>query len=73
MVNRAMLRISREINLVADANKFSKPSMSRIAPFSEIDTIISDTGLGEEVQAKLCSLGCNLILGVAAQALLTPP
>ena len=62
MVNRAMLRISREIILVADASKFSKRSMSRIAPFSEIDTIISDTSLREEVQAKLRSLGCNLIL-----------
>jgi DeoR/GlpR family transcriptional regulator of sugar metabolism len=62
MVNRAMLRISREIILVADASKFSKRSMSRIAPFSEIDTVISDTGLRKEMQAKLRSLGCNLIL-----------
>jgi DeoR family transcriptional regulator of aga operon len=62
MVNRAMLRISREIILVVDASKFSKRSMTRIAPFSEIDTVISDTGLGEEIQAKLRALGCNLIL-----------
>jgi DeoR family transcriptional regulator of aga operon len=62
MVNRAMLRIAREIILVADASKFSKRSMSRIAPFSEIDTIISDTSLSEDIQAKLRSLGCNLIL-----------
>jgi DeoR family transcriptional regulator of aga operon len=39
MVNRAMLRISREIILVADASKFSIRSMSRIAPFSGIDSI----------------------------------
>jgi len=62
MVNRAMLRISREIILVADSSKFSKRSMTRIAPFSEIDTVISDTGLNEETQAKLRALGCNLIL-----------
>ena len=62
MVNRAMLRISREIILVADASKFAKRSMSRIAPFSEIDTIISDNSLREEMQTKLRSLGCNLIL-----------
>src|SRR6201996_7704854 len=62
MVNRAMLRIAREIILVADASKFSKRSMSRIAPFSEIDIVISDTRLREEVQGKLRSLGCNLIL-----------
>jgi DeoR/GlpR family transcriptional regulator of sugar metabolism len=62
MVNRAMLRISREIILVADASKFSRRSMSRIAPFAEIDTVISDISLGEEIQMKLRSQGCNLIL-----------
>jgi DeoR family transcriptional regulator of aga operon len=62
MVNRAMLRISREIILVADASKFSKRSMTRIAPFAEIDTVISDTSLDEEIQAKLRAMGCNLIL-----------
>jgi DeoR/GlpR family transcriptional regulator of sugar metabolism len=62
MVNRAMIRIAREIILVADASKFSKRSMSRIAPFSQVDTVISDTGLNEEVQQKLRAIGCNLIL-----------
>ncbi len=62
MVNKAMLRISREIILVADASKFSKRSMSRIVPFSEIDTVISDTSLSEEIQVKLRAQGCNLIL-----------
>jgi DeoR family transcriptional regulator, aga operon transcriptional repressor len=62
MVNRAMLRISREIILVADASKFSKRSMSRITSFSEIDTVISDCSLSEDIQAKLRSMGCNLIL-----------
>jgi len=62
MVNRAMLRISREIILVADSSKFSKRSMTRIAPFSEVDTVISDTGMNEETQARLRALGCNLIL-----------
>ena len=62
MVNRAMLRIAREIILVTDASKFSRRCMSRIAPFSEIDTVISDKSLSEDIQAKLHSMGCNLIL-----------
>ena len=62
MVNRAMLRIAREIILVADASKFSRRSMSRIAPFSEIDTVISDKSLSEDIHTKLRSSGCNLIL-----------
>jgi DeoR family transcriptional regulator of aga operon len=62
MVNRAMLKISREIILVADASKFTKRSMARIAPFSEIDTVITDVSLREETQDKLRALGCNLVL-----------
>jgi DeoR/GlpR family transcriptional regulator of sugar metabolism len=62
MVNRAMLRISREIILVADASKFSKRGMARIAPFSEIDIVISDSSLRVEMQNKLRSLGCNLMM-----------
>jgi DeoR/GlpR family transcriptional regulator of sugar metabolism len=61
-VSGANLDIAREIILVADASKFSKGSMVRIASFSEIDTIISDTGLRSEVQEKVRGFGCNLIL-----------
>jgi DeoR/GlpR family transcriptional regulator of sugar metabolism len=62
MVNRAMLKIAREVILVADASKFSKRSMSRIASFSEIDMIVTDLSLSEEMQAKLRSFGSNLVL-----------
>ena len=62
MVNRAMLRIAREVILVSDSTKFSKRSMSRIAPFGEIDIVISDTGLQPELQEKIQSYGCKLIL-----------
>jgi DeoR family transcriptional regulator of aga operon len=61
-VTKSMLRIAREIILVADASKFAKRSMSRIASYSEIDTVISDKSLTEEMQIKLRLLGCNLIL-----------
>jgi DeoR/GlpR family transcriptional regulator of sugar metabolism len=62
MLNRAMVQVSKQIVLVADASKFVKRSMSRIAAFSDIDTIISDTSLDENMQARLRSMGCNLIL-----------
>lgn len=62
MVNRAMLRISREIILVADSSKFSKRCMTRIASCSEIDIVISDSTLSQEMQEKIQALGCKLIL-----------
>ncbi|MGO4213494.1 DeoR/GlpR family DNA-binding transcription regulator [Terriglobus sp. 2YAB30_2] len=62
MVNRAMLRIARETILVADSSKFDKRSMSRIATFSEIHTVISDTNMPVAIQEKIRSHGCNLLL-----------
>ena len=62
VIDRAMLRISREIILVADSSKFTKRSMSRIVPFSEIDIVITDTGLREDIREKLLAMGCNLML-----------
>jgi len=62
MANRAMLRASREIIVVADASKFSKRSMSLIASFSEVDIVISDVSLPPELQERIQSFGCKLIL-----------
>lgn len=62
LVNRAMLAISREIILVADASKFTRRSMARIAPFSEIDMVISDGSLPEETQQRLQAVGCDLLM-----------
>lgn len=62
MANRAMLRAAREIIVVADASKFSKRSMSLIASFSEVDIVISDVNLQPEVQERIRSFGCKLIL-----------
>ena len=62
MVNRAMLRIARETILVADSGKFDKRSMSRIAKFSEIHTVISDINMPLAIQEKIRSQGCKLLL-----------
>ena len=62
MANRAMLRAAREIVVVADASKFTKRSMSLIASFSEVDIVISDVSLPSELQDRIRSFGCKLIL-----------
>ena len=69
MVNRAMVRIAREIILVADASKFSKRGMVRIAPFSEIDTVISDTGLRAEYKRTCAFWGATRILRLCGSGL----
>ncbi len=62
MANRAMLRAAREIIVVADSSKFSKRSMSLIASFSEVDMVISDAGMAPEMQERIRSFGCKLVL-----------
>jgi len=62
MANRAMLRAAREIIVVADASKFGKRSMSLIASFSEVDMVISDVSLPPELQDRIRSFGCKLVL-----------
>ncbi len=62
MANRAMLRAAREIIVVADSSKFIKRSMSLITTFSEVDLVISDVLLPEEMQNRIRSFGCKLVL-----------
>ncbi len=62
MANRAMLRAAREIIVVADSSKFSKRSMSLIASFSEVDMVISDAEMIPEMQERIRSFGCKLVL-----------
>ncbi len=62
MANRAMLRAAREIIVVADASKFLKRSMSLIASFSEVDIVVSDVSMSQEIQDRIRSFGCKLIL-----------
>jgi DeoR family transcriptional regulator of aga operon len=61
-VNQAMVRIAREKILVADSSKFLRRSLCRIVMLSEMDKIITDTGLPEHVQQEIRSLGPELIL-----------
>ena len=62
MANRAMLRAAREIIVVADASKFSRRSMSLIATFAEVDLVISASSMPPELQDRIRSLGCKLLL-----------
>lgn len=61
-VNQAMIRIAREKILVADSSKFLRRSLCRIVMLSEMDKIITDTGLPESVQKQIRALGPELIL-----------
>lgn len=60
--NRSMMRIAREIIVVADHSKFGKVTFSHIAPIADIHAVISDKGLGREHVQELKSAGIKLAL-----------
>jgi DeoR/GlpR family transcriptional regulator of sugar metabolism len=62
LVNQAMVKIAREVVLVVDSTKFDKRSMSRIAPLSSIHKVITDKKITPEIEEKLRSAGCEVVL-----------
>ena len=61
-VNQAMVRVAREVILVADSSKFGKRSLSRIVPLGQINKIVTDDALPEDSRAELRARGIELIL-----------
>jgi DeoR family transcriptional regulator of aga operon len=61
-VNKAMVKIAREVILVVDSTKFNKRTMSRIAPLSNIHKVITDKSLPPEIEERIRSAGCEVIL-----------
>lgn len=52
-VNRAMIQSAGKIVAVCDSTKFSRRSLSRIAPVSAIDHLITDDGIPQKVLDSL--------------------
>lgn len=59
---RAMIRCARQVILVTDSSKWGTSSLTRVAPLSDIDTIITDTDLPAEAREQIEALGIELVL-----------
>lgn len=59
---RAMIRAARQVILLTDSSKWSHAGFIKVTPLTEIDTIITDTGLPAEARAAIERLGIELIL-----------
>ena len=59
---RAMIRSARQVILVTDSSKWDTSSLTKVAPLTEIDTIITDSDLPEEARAQIEALGIELVL-----------
>ncbi len=60
-VKRAMVKAGRQVILLADASKWSRPGFIRVVPFAQIDTVISDDRLPEATRTTLHQLGIHVL------------
>ncbi len=59
---RKMMQQSQQVVLLADSGKFGQQALSRLGSLSEIDVVVSDSGLSAEHQKQIRDAGCELIL-----------
>lgn len=61
-LNKVMIEISKKVIVVTDSSKFLKRSFAFIAPISEIDVVITDSGIDPEEKKKLENAGVQVII-----------
>lgn len=61
-VKRAMIRAARQVILLTDSSKWHHAGFIKVAPLTELDTIITDDGLPAEARTAIEALGVELII-----------
>jgi DeoR family transcriptional regulator of aga operon len=61
-LNKVMIGISKKVIVVTDSSKFQKRSFAFIAPVSEIDVVVTDSGIDFEEQKRLENAGVQVII-----------
>jgi len=61
-LNRLMIDQSQEVIVVTDSSKFGRRSFSVICDVSEIDTVITDKGIGESYRNETKNKNVNVII-----------
>jgi DeoR/GlpR family transcriptional regulator of sugar metabolism len=59
---RKMIEVSRRVIVVVDHTKFGRKSMVHVAPLSEVDVVVTDSGLDPEHQRMLKEYKIDCIL-----------
>lgn len=61
-IKAAMVGIAKEVIVVADASKFGRKSYVQVAPLERVNTVVSDTGLPDEIGTRFHSMGIGVVL-----------
>ncbi len=61
-LNQIMIKISKKVIVVADSRKFDRRRFAFIGPISNIDVVITDSGIKEEDKTRLEKNGVKVIV-----------
>lgn len=61
-INRVMISISKQVIVVTDSSKFHKRCLASISPITNIDMVITDSGILPEDQQKLENSGIKVVV-----------
>ncbi len=61
-VKRALIDAARRTVVLADATKFGREDFARVAPLSDIDTVITDVGLDVELAEDIENAGPRVVV-----------
>ncbi len=62
MTDRAVVKLSNKVILVADHTKFGRTAPAFVAPLSAVDTLVTDSGVALEVVQGLTDAGIQVIV-----------
>jgi DeoR family transcriptional regulator of aga operon len=61
-VNRQIAARAKKIVVVTDSSKFEKRAFASIRPISEIDVLITDSGVDKKLVKNLRALGVEIVI-----------
>jgi DeoR/GlpR family transcriptional regulator of sugar metabolism len=59
---RRMMEQAQEVVLLADSSKFGQQALSRLGELSEVDVVVTDSGMGEEHRREVEGAGCRVVV-----------
>ncbi len=61
-INKFLLRSAQEVTVVVDSSKFDTPSLSRIAPITDVHRIITDSKIDPGMKQRLETAGIEIVV-----------
>ena len=59
---RRMMEQAQEVVLLADSSKFGQQALSRLGELSEVDVVVTDSGIAAEHRREIEAAGCRLVV-----------